>query len=651
MEKLNVNGYRVQFSVLLLASILIIVISNLVYIRSVQTDFIETNLKVQAEVISGLISEDLAKIIFLEDPDIIASISYTLKAIKELHSAKFFDIDNKLVIKISADDKDAIAKDFLRIKTTIMFDGVHVGYAYINLFSEQLEAAKNKNQIYYRLFLFLLLIVTTFIVFIIDKKFISRIAELNFGLEVIAKERDFSKRLTVDSNDEIGQAKRHFNHLAQMVEEQTLDLTYQANHDALTALYNRNRLLELLEALLQNRPQNGFHAVCYLDLDQFKVVNDTCGHTVGDDLLCLISSQFLKVIESFEGATIGRIGGDEFIVLIDNQSKGKIHSVIHEIQTMTNEFRFKFLEREFEIGVSIGCILFSNEQTTSAELLSASDALCYQVKKMNRGDTLIRYLDDKQLLDYQKSMNWVSRINSSLEKDLFKIYLQPIVSTKKVNSTWNHFEVLIRLQENKKIISPIHFIPAAERYGLSKKIDAWVINEVFSQLSINPDFTNSLELISINLSVLSIVDKKFQKQVEALFDQYHIPTSKICFEITETGVISSIEEAIDFIRHFRELGVSFSLDDFGSGMSSFGYLRELEVDIIKIDGQFVKNITHDAVMREMVEAMIKIGHVTENSIVAEHVEDQKTVEMLKEMNADFIQGYFYSKPLPFEEFL
>jgi len=270
---------------------------------------------------------------------------------------------------------------------------------------------------------------------------------------------------------------------------------------------------------------------------------------------------------------------------------------------------------------------------------------------MNRGDALVRYLNDDQLVDYQNQMSWVTRIYEAFAQDQFRIYLQPIVAVPNDGKTWNHFEALIRLQDGDEVVSPFHFIPVAERYGLTKKIDSWVIFAVFSQLKNNPRFLDSIELISINLSVLSIVDKNFQQHVKDLFVEYELPYHKICFEITETGVISDVEKAMDFINCFRDLGVVFSLDDFGSGMSSFGYLKDLGVDILKIDGQFVKDICHDPVMREMVAAMINIGHISDKKVVAEHVEDEATVKLISKMGVDYIQGYYYSKPLPITTFM
>ncbi len=645
------GSYRTQFIFLIIGFVFALSVSSFIFLRWLQNNFIESALIAQGDVISELIAEDMAQLVFLSDPDKLATITFKLKAIDELKSANFYDANNQLVLTMEKEGDEDIVEGILHVETDIQYDGVLVGFATLYLHSHVLLEEKRVTNQLYILFLLVFVFIGLMVVFFLDRRFVLRLTQLSSALKFVAEEQNFSKRLIVDKADDIGQAKQYFNQLIGLVERQTKHLVYQANHDKLTGLYNRNRLIGRLDTLLQERPHSGFHAVCYLDLDQFKVVNDTCGHAAGDDLLKQLSSVLLKEVLTLDDVIIGRIGGDEFIVLMSNKSKGQIHSIIAQLQQATLRFKFTFLEREFRIGMSLGCILFSNEETSSSELFSAADSLCYQVKKMNRGDALVRYLYDDQLLDYQNQMSWVTRIYEALTHNQFRIYLQPIVAIPDNNKGWNHFEALIRLQDEETVISPFHFIPVAERYGLTKKIDSWVILNVFSQLKNNPSFLDSVELVSINLSVLSIVDKHFQQRVKNLFVEYDLPYHKICFEITETGVISEVDKAMAFIKEFRDLGVVFSLDDFGSGMSSFGYLKDLAVDILKIDGQFVKNICHDPVMKEMVAAMINIGHISHKKVVAEHVEDKQTVDLISEMGADFIQGYYYSKPLPMCEFL
>ncbi len=643
-------SYRTQFTFLIIGFLFTLSTTSFLYLGWLQDNFIKSALTAQGEVISELISEDMAQLIFLSDPDKLAAITFKLKGIEELKSAIFYDQNKKTILKISNKDDKKNIDGISKVNTEIRYDDVLIGYATLNLHSHILSEKKKYTNEVYLFFLICFIFIGLILVYLFDKRFMIRLTQLSSALKSAAEEQDFSKRLKEDKNDDIGEAKQYFNQLVGLVEKQTINLVYQANHDGLTGLYNRNRLIWRLEEMLNNRPLSGFHAVCYLDLDQFKVVNDTCGHAAGDELLKQLSSVLLKEVLTQNNVIFGRIGGDEFILLLKDKSKEDIHTIINKLQLIVQAFKFTFLEREFQIGVSLGCILYSHEKTTSGELLSAADSLCYQVKKMNRGDAIVRFLHDDQLVDYQNQMSWVTRIYEAFSQHQFQIYLQPIVSVPDNNQPWNHFEALIRLHDKNEVISPFHFIPVAERYGLTKKIDSWVIASVFTQLNSNPSFLESLELVSINLSVLSIVDDNFRQHVKDLFVEHELPYHKICFEITETGVISEVDKAISFINDFRELGVVFSLDDFGSGMSSFGYLKDLSVDILKIDGQFVKDICHDPVMREMVAAMIKIGHISDKKVVAEHVEDKQTADLITQMGADFIQGYFYSKPLPIAEF-
>lgn len=644
-------SYRSQFSLLIIGFVLALSLSSFVYLRWLQNNFIEVALNSQAHIISELIAEDMAQLMFLSDSDVLASITFKLQSIDELKNAVFYNLKGMPILKITNATKSAQYDDLVKIKSAVRYDDILLGYAELSLYSDALHKEKQHTNNLYLFFLAILILVGLALVFMFDKRFILRLTQLSSALKYAAEEQDFSKRLVEDKNDDIGHAKQYFNELVSLVEKQTKNLVYRANHDSLTGLYNRSRLISRLDKMLIERPKSGFHAVCYLDLDQFKVVNDTCGHAAGDELLKQLSDALLAELINDNDIVFGRIGGDEFIVLLKNKSKDDIHAVINKLQQAALKFKFIFLEREFQIGISLGCILFSNEKTSSSELFSAADSLCYQVKKMNRGDSLVRYLNDDQLVDYQNQMSWVTRIYEAFSQDRFRIYLQPIVAVPEEDKPWNHFEALIRLYDKDEIISPFFFIPVAERYGLTKKIDSWVIFAVFSQLKNNPQFLDSLELVSINLSVLSIVDKNFHQHVKDLFIQYELPYHKICFEITETGVISEVDKAMEFINDFRELGVVFSLDDFGSGMSSFGYLKDLAVDILKIDGQFVKNICHDPIMKEMVTAMINVGHISNKKVVAEHVEDKATVELITEMGVDYIQGYYYSKPLPINEFM
>jgi diguanylate cyclase (GGDEF)-like protein len=489
-----------------------------------------------------------------------------------------------------------------------------------------------------------------FVIFI-DHRFIARLSSLSDALRKVHENRDFSVRLDTERNDEIGLAMRNFNDLVGTVEKQTIDLSYQARHDNLTGLFNRNCLMSQLESMIENPPVNFHHAVCFMDLDRFKVVNDTCGHAAGDQLLKRLSEILLDTLEGYMGVTLGRIGGDEFLILFDDKNEQQVRAVMRHISKVIGSFRFSFLERDFSIGVSFGCILFNHENTSASELLSAADAACYQVKHDGGDLVQLYHLHDQSLLDHQRSMDWVGRLYSAIDENQFRVYLQPIVAIGDVGKkAFNHFETLVRLNQDDKIISPFLFIPVAERYGLIKKIDLWVMENLCSRLIASPQFLDHLEMVSINLSGLTVSSQDVMREIDKILLRYPVPYNKLCFEITETGVISEIELAQQFIRYFRNKGIRFALDDFGSGMASFGYLSQLDVDFLKIDGSFIRNMENDKISMEMVETMVNIGRITNKQVVAEQVENQQVVDLLSGVGADFLQGYHFCRPEPIDYF-
>jgi len=344
MSLLKSASYRTQFSLFIIGFILTLSISSFLYLRWLQDNFIETALNAQGEVISELIAADMAQLVFLADPDVLAAVTFKLKGIKELRSATFYDKNKNILLKIKNQLAiDDMTNDILEVDTGIRYDDVLVGFATLNLHSDALHREKIRTNKLYLLFLSILILMGLLLAYLLDHRFMIRLTQLSSALKYAAENQDFSKQLIVDKEDDIGEAKRYFNQLIGLVEKQTSNLLYQANHDGLTGLYNRNKLIVRLDDMLKKRPKIGFHAVCYLDLDQFKVVNDTCGHAVGDDLLKKLSAQLLQQIMTFDDVVFGRIGGDEFIVLLKDKAKGEIHAVIHKLQEVAQKFKFTFL--------------------------------------------------------------------------------------------------------------------------------------------------------------------------------------------------------------------------------------------------------------------------------------------------------------------
>ncbi len=426
-------------------------------------------------------------------------------------------------------------------------------------------------------------------------------------------------------------------------------LSFQASHDALTGLINRHEFERRIERLLSSVNQNkAEHALCYMDLDQFKVVNDTCGHVAGDELLRQLGSVLQEVVRHRD--TLARLGGDEFGVLMEHCSFEDAHRVATSIQKAIQDYQFIWEGRSFRVGVSMGLVPITDTTINITELLKDADAACYMAKDSGRNRINVHHSDDAALSQRHGEMQWVNRIQQALDENRFCLYAQAIESLD--NATNVHYELLVRMQDEQgQIIPPGAFLPAAERYNLMTQLERWVIENTFKALTENPNFQRQITFISINLSGLSLTNQNFLGFVISQLQDFDIDGLKICFEITETAAIANLSTAIKFISTLKGLGCRFALDDFGSGLSSFGYLKNLPVDYLKIDGMFVKDIVDDPIDHAMVKSINEVGHVMGMQTIAEFVENDEIKGMLREIGVNYAQGYGIHKPQPFDELL
>ncbi len=425
-------------------------------------------------------------------------------------------------------------------------------------------------------------------------------------------------------------------------------LSFQASHDALTGLINRTEFEQRLSHALMSSAQLGrHHAVMYLDLDQFKVVNDTSGHAAGDQLMRQVSAVLQRRLR--EGDTLARLGGDEFGVLLENCSSDNALRIADELRQTVMEFHFAWENRSFSIGVSIGVVNVEDDLFTIADVLSAADAACYMAKEKGRNRVQVYHREDSELSMRHGEMEWVGRLQKALDEDRFVLYSQDIVALSGVNKG-GHCELLIRMLDEKgELVPPMAFIPAAERYGLMPSIDRWVIRNALAIIAREQaDLRGeALDVYAINLSGASIGDDHFLGFVREQFTRFGVRYESICFEITETAAIARLDKAAYFIQELRALGCRFSLDDFGAGMSSFAYLKHLPVDYLKIDGGFVKDMADDPIDRAMVEAINNVGHVMGKQTIAEFVDGERIIAALRQIGVDYAQGYGVAKPRPF----
>jgi diguanylate cyclase (GGDEF)-like protein len=428
------------------------------------------------------------------------------------------------------------------------------------------------------------------------------------------------------------------------------ELTFQATHDFLTGLVNRGEFERRLRKVLANeRPDSRENALLYIDLDQFKLVNDACGYTIGDQLLRQVSELLGAVVRASD--TLARLGGDEFGLILEQCSMHRAQQVGQEICDLMDDFRFTHDGRRFRIGASVGLVQVDGRWPTTEALLQAADASCYAAKDAGRNRVHTWFDTDQAMHARHGEVQWTTRIEQALDEGSFVLYGQRILP---INSDpyGEHAEVLLRMTTpDGTLVSPAVFMPAAERFNMASRIDRWVVSNSILWVSELPNL-ELLKNLSINLSGQSIGDRAFQRWVLGALEEagYSICT-RLTFEITETSAVTNLADARHFFVKVRSLGIRVALDDFGAGASSFGYLKNIQIDILKIDGQFVKNIVLERLDAAAVRCFVDIAKVIGVKTVAEYVESDAVFEQLRQMGVDYAQGYLLHQPEPLDRMM
>ena len=428
------------------------------------------------------------------------------------------------------------------------------------------------------------------------------------------------------------------------------ELSYQATHDPLTGLINRREFEHRIENALESARHSGTeHALCYVDLDQFKVINDSCGHGAGDELLRQLAPVLQRGIRGTD--TLARLGGDEFGILLFDCSMKKASEIIMDLLEVIKEFHFPWQDKVFDIGASMGLVTISASSGTLSDILSAADSACYIAKEQGRNRVHIYESDKSAVAQHKGRMQWYNRINRALEEGRFELHFQAIQAVAGVHhQKCVQGEFLLRMQSgNGELITPGIFIPAAERYHLMPGIDGWVLREVLNVLGKHNGNSFDGKVYTINISAQSIGEAYFLAFLREQIILSGVAPHSLCFEITETAAISNLVHAIGFIEELKNLGCQFALDDFGSGVSSLANLKRLPVDYVKIDGDFVRGMRDDPADRVMVNSIVEISKVMGLQTIAEFVEDDSIAVMLSDMGVDYIQGYAIGRPLPIAE--
>lgn len=424
-------------------------------------------------------------------------------------------------------------------------------------------------------------------------------------------------------------------------------MEYQARHDALTGLSNRREFETTAGAFLQSARNEGHeHAMVYLDLDQFKVVNDTCGHQAGDQLLCQIADLLQRRLRKSD--LLARLGGDEFGVLLQDCPVPKANQIAQGLVNDVAGYRFLWQDKIFAVGASAGVVAITHASKDLQDIMISADTACYVAKDKGRGRVQLFQSDDRSVTGRRVEADWVSRLNEAFDNHRFRLYCQRIIPLGgHSDEGGEEFEILLRLKDEAgEIVPPMAFLPAAERYNLMPRIDRWVIRAALTSLTgAAPEAR-----YSINLSGASLNDESLFDYIAGELAKTGVPARCICFEITETSAVANLSKALELVGQLKQLGCRFALDDFGSGLSSFSYLKHFPVDYLKIDGSLVKDLATDPVHYAMVEAVNRIGHTMGIKTVAEYVEQPETMAGLRSIGVDYAQGYYVEHPGPFERF-
>ena len=426
--------------------------------------------------------------------------------------------------------------------------------------------------------------------------------------------------------------------------ESEQQLSYLARHDPLTGLLNRSEFERRLESALERAQKSDeHHALLFMDLDQFKIVNDTSGHGAGDELLKQIAKLFKSQLR--EEDHLARLGGDEFSILLESCPIKRAGEIGSRLRNEVSDFRFAINKKIFSCGVSIGVVPITKSSESIEQIFSLADTACYAAKDAGRNKVIIHDGETGEISRRQSEMEVVTMLREAIKQDDLVLYKQRIGALKP-EFEGERYEILVRLKHEDKLIPPGVFLPPAERYNIISALDRWVVESYFKWLSERPEEKEQLVQVNINLSGQTIEDSEFAEFLTERLEKYQIPIEKICFEITESSAVTSLVETTIFLKNMRAKGLKFALDDFGSGFSSYSYLKMLPVDAVKIDGSFIKEILDDPFDLTMVKSITEIAHTIGLKVVAEFVENQEVVELLKELGVDLAQGYHIDKPSP-----
>lgn len=532
-----------------------------------------------------------------------------------------------------------------------------IGQVYVELSNQTLRNIKQDLMVKFLLIGLFGLILSALIAWRIGRNITKPIQEIAHAVHRIG-EGVFSQSIIENSSGELKTLQKGFNSMStslkhaydvmqDKIDDATLMLRHQAQHDDLTGLINRREFeVRLARSLKSVHESNAQHVFSFLDLDQFKLVNDTCGHAAGDELLKQVSVLLSNKMR--ERDTLARLGGDEFGLLLENCSLADANQINNALLKLIRDYRYIHEDKIFNIGVSIGIVVINSHFENVSDIIHAADSACYAAKNAGRNQSFLYNAGDVEVVQHRSSVEAISDITDEIDDAQFMLYCQPIVPITSTTMPHRHYEILLRKVDlDGKIVLPTTFIPSAERYHLMPNIDRWVIRNTFSAYRQLLDISGGRcnDIFSINLSGTSLSDKNLLGYIQDQFAKYAIPPSSICFEITETAAIVNLKNTILLFSALRKLGCSFALDDFGSGMSSFMYLKNFDVDYLKIDGSFVKEMHINKIDHAMVRSIHSVAEAMNIKTVAEFVENDEILTELKIIGVHYGQGLYLGVPV------
>lgn len=617
----------------------------------------------QAETLGRSLNHDLLKAMLNPQAAIYADIAFRLSGFHSVSSLSLEDQQGKQVyqyhrnaiVPVSMSMPSQIGEpyftqDYLYLRQSLKADGYSFGAVDYVIDLSSYKTRLDEHLLTLILIFPLELLIGLLLAWWISRTYTLPFTELAVAMQDSDVEGNRFHKLTNKSKNELGILYDGYNSMVRQIEAKTTELIHLSEHDSLTGLYNRYAIEKSIAEHLKYQ-LNGSHVLMLMDLDQFKLINDAVGHVAGDELLKQISQICKQVL--VEDAMIGRVGGDDFYILLSSTTETAAIDYARSLLNSLQEYSFVWESGEFNISASIGLVSFSAHEYTLAALVTAADTAFYAAKAKGRNQLHIYRSDDNRVQQYNQDIQISSIINEALQGGpaRFELYAQDIVPLQYTSDQLS-YEILLRMRDAAgELCSPAQFLPTAERYQSMTEIDIHVLWQYLEMVSDKHQHIAKLAFVNINLAGASLNHPDFQQCLKAAIDRFDFPWSKLVLEVTETSAVGNLPMASDFIKYCRDIGIRVALDDFGTGMASFEYLKHLPFDVVKIDGNFVRDMLTDPVDHAMVSYVHQISKLRKQETIAEFIENEEHLLALKEIGIDYGQGYHLGKPRPLIDWL